>query len=436
MASHRPMVERGSVLTALAVVVCGSLSIADAQPKAAPKPAPAPANPAPTPGKQPLHPIGASMVMKLTAESGFVDDVLAFDNQRLAYVVADTSTKSELHVVQFGCAKCIEEKQEIIVDLSPVTLRPVALKLVGQKALVIGATEDGNQVAALVDLGKKQATSSYRLGPAAHITLVTRDGKQSIAVHKTAATKTGMRHTIELMAIETGKRITAGKPFELDKDHNKKLDFKVNHWSDGWTRVSGLKGGEWNKKDNQRSPDTEATYDLVTGKFVENKVIADVVEQRKRHQMLADAAGQLEFLRMAWDNSAIHIWSRGVSRSIELDQPLAHYDPKSLQGVVAADGSAWVSLKIDPVNADAVARKKADPEYVDIFRINAGETKAVRKARIPAKDLRFKFGTIASSARSGAEGAAQSIDNYVWLLERQTGFDRGGRNVTIYQLQQ
>lgn len=416
MASHRPMVERGSVLTALAVVVCGSLS-AGAQPNAAPKQAPVPVQ---VSSKQPLLPIGASVVMKLTAESGFVDEVLAFDNQRLAYVVADTSTKSELHVVQFGCAKCIEDKQEIVVDLSPITLRPIALKLVGQKALVIGATEDGNQVAAMVDLGKKQATSSYRLGPAAHISLVTRDGKQSIAVHKTAATKTGVRHTIDLMAIETGKKISTGKAFELDKDHHKKLDFKVNHWSDGWTRVSGLKGGEWNKKDNQRSPDTEATYDLVSAKFVEDKAIGNVVEQRKRYQMLADAGGQLEFLRMAWDNSAIHIWSRGVSRSVEIDQPLTNYDFKSLQGVVAADGSAWIMLKIDPVNADAVARKKADPEYVDIFRINAGETKAVRKARIPAKDLRFKFGT---------------IDNYIWLLERQTGFDRGGRSVSIYQLQ-
>jgi hypothetical protein len=423
------MVERGSVLTALAVVVCGSLSIAEAQPKAAPPKQPAPV-PVQVTSKQPLLPIGASLVMKLAAESGFVDEVLAFDNQRLAYVVADTSTKSELHVVQFGCTKCIEDKQEIVVDLSPVTLRPIALKLVGQKALVIGATEDGNQVAALVDLSKKAATSTYRLGPAAHITLVTRDGKQTIAVHKTAATKTGVRHTIDLMAIETGKRVTAGKPFELDKDHHKKLDFKVNHWSDGWTRVSGLKGGEWNKKDNQRSPDTEATYDLVSAKFVENKPIADVVEQRKRHQVLADTGGQLEFLRMAWDNSAIHIWSRGVSRSIEIDQPLTNYDAKSLQGVVAADGSAWILLKIDPVNAEAVARKKADPEYVDIFRVNPGEAKAMRKARIPAKDLRFKLGTIGRT-----EGAAQSTDNYFWLLERQTGFDRGGRNVAVYQLQ-
>lgn len=409
------MVERGSVLTAVAVVACGALlSIVQAQPAKMQAPA-----------KPPLTLTGASEVMKLTAAAGFVDDVIAYDNQRVAYIVADTATKAELHVVQLGCAKCIEQKQEITVDLSPVTLRPVALRLIGQRAFVIGATEDGNQVAALVDLGKKAATSVYKLGPATHITLVTYNGAQRVSVHKTSVTKTGVKHDLELIALETGKRVAVGKAFELEKDFNKKLDFHVNHWSEGWTRVSGLKGGEWNKKDNQRGPDTEATYDLVAGKFVDNKSITNVVEQRKRYQLLADAGGQLDFVRMAWDNSAVHVWSHGTSRAIELDQSIQDYDPKSLQGVVNADGSAWLALKVDPVNAGAVGRKKADPEYLDIFRINAGETKATRKARVPAKDLRFKFGTVANP------GAA----DYVWLLERSTGFDRGGRSITIYQLQ-
>ncbi len=412
VAPHRPMVERGSIVTAMAVVVCGALaSVAAAQP------APAPAKPG---AASKLVAVGANQVMKLTAETGFVDDVVAFNNQRLAYIVADTSTRAELHVVQFGCASCIEQKHEIIVDLSPVTLRPLAVRLIGQRAFVIGATADGNQVAALVELSKKTATSVYKLGPAAHITLVNYNGTQRVAVHKTSATKTGVKHDVEVVALETGKRVAAAKAFELDKDFHKKLDFRVNHWSEGWTRVSGLKGGEWNKKDNQRAPDTEATYDLISGKYVENKPITDVVGQRKRYLTLADAGGELEFVRMAWDNSAVHVWSRGTSRAIELDQSIQDYDPKSLQGVVAADGSAWITLKVDPVNAGAVGRKKADPEYLDIFRVNAGETKATRKARIPAKDLRFKFGT---------------VDDYVWLLERSSGFDRGGRNITIYQIQ-
>ena len=69
------------------------------------------------------------------------------------------------------------------------------------------------------------------------------------------------------------------------------------------------------------------------------------------------------------------------------------YDAKSLQGIVNADGCAWIALKVDPVNADAVARKKADPEYLDVFRVGA-DGKAMRKARMLAKGLRYRFGVI------------------------------------------
>ena len=362
---------------------------------------------------------GANEIMKITTPAGFVDDVVAYDNQRVAYVVADTGTKAELHVVKLGCKDCIETKQEIVVDLAPVTLRPTLLRLVGQRAFVIGTTEDGNQIAALIDLAKKAAAPTYKLGPATHITLITRDGKQSVAVHKAVTTKVGTRHEVELFALDTGKRIAKGRPFELDKDHERKLDLRVNHWSDGWTRAAGIKGGEWVKKENQRSPDTEAVYDLISGKFVVNKPIADLFEQRKRYQMLADAGGQLDFFRMAPDNSAIEIWRGGTRTTVTLDQALSQYDTKTLQGVINPDGSLWIALKVDPVNAEAVARKKADPEYLDVFRAGT-DGRATRKARVLAKGLRHRFGT---------------VDSFFWLLERSSGFERGGRLLTVYQLQ-
>lgn len=400
---------RGPVLAAL-VMVCGT---AHAQPK------------------QNLPAlVGANQVMKITTPVGFVDDVVAYDNQRLAYVVAETGTKAELHVVQLGCTTCIEEKQEIVVDLAPVTLRPTALRLVGTRAFVIGTTEDGSQVAALVDLGKRAPT--YKLGPATHITLVTRDGKPRVAVHRESPTKTGTRHLVELFALETGKRITKGRPFDLAGDHHKKLDFRVNHWSDGWTRAGGIKGGDWVKKENQRSPDTEATYDLLSGKFVVNKAITDLIEQRKRYQTLAEVGTKVDFVRMAHDHSAIEIWRDGAPSVATLDQPLRQYDPKSLQGVLLPDGSAWLALKVDPVNPDAVARKKADPEYLDVFRVGS-DGKAVRKARILAKGVRHRFG-IPGLEVPGTAPAAE-VDGYFWLLERSAGFDRGGRTLTVYRLQ-
>lgn len=363
--------------------------------------------------------VGANEIMKLTAASGFVDDVVTYDNQRVAYVIADTGSKAELHVVQLGCAKCAENKQEIVVDLSSVTLRPTALKLVGtNRVFVIGTADDGtSQVAALVDLAAKKPV--YKIGPAAHINVMPHNNAQRVFMHVVDVTPKGAKHHIQMFALENGKRMMKAKALDLVGGYDKRIGLKVNHWDQSWTRAVGLKDGAWVKKENQRSPDTEAIYDLKLGRYVDDKPISDLFEQRKRFAVLADnTGGQSDFLRMAPDNQSVQLWHAGQTKSIELDQPLASYDPKSLQGVVNADGSAWLSLKVDPVNAEAVARKKADPEYLDVFKVGA-DGKAVRKARVLGKGVRFRFGVVG--------------DNF-WLLERSTGFDRGGRALTIYSL--
>jgi len=229
--------------------------------------------------------VGATEVAKFSASAGFVDDPIATDDTRIAYVIADASTKAELHVVTVGGA-------ESVVDIASVTLHPIALRLVGPRAFVVGQLADGSQIAALVEIaavGKKPAgTVVYKLGPAKDITVITRDGKPRVAVHRMTDTGKGTRHEVELDALDTGKRISAGRPLELDaSDSDKKLELKVNHWSDGYTLAHGTKGGEWDKKEDQRTPDVEATYDLVTGKFTAQKKIEDLFEQRKRFQALA-----------------------------------------------------------------------------------------------------------------------------------------------------
>jgi len=250
-----------------------------------------------------------------------------------------------------------------VADLSAVTLHPIALAFVGARVFVVGANEDGSQMAALVDLADRSkskpgagsgasptptpatpsivpATVVYKLPAATHISVITRDGKRVVAVHReSSANRSGHRHDVELVSLETGRRIASGRALELEADGaSKALDFRVNHWGDGMTRAFGIKGGEWDKKENQRTPDAEAAYDLITGKFSDQHPIPDLFEQRKRYQILADAGGRIDFLRVAPDGNAVQVWRAGKPRAIELDQPLASYDPKSLQGIVAADG--------------------------------------------------------------------------------------------------
>nr|HEX4314748.1 hypothetical protein [Kofleriaceae bacterium] len=381
---------------------------------------------------------GATVVATFTSPTGFIDDPVAGDATRLAYFVSDASTSSQLHVVTLAagsdasCAsagsaatRTADGRCDVSIELAPVTAHPVGLELVGaSRAFVIGALDDGNQIAALVELKdlsktKPAGTVVYKLGPAQSIVPITRDGKRRVAVHRTSEAKDGgVRHEVDVIAIESGQRVASGRALELDKDGgNTQLEFHVNHWSDGMTRAYGIKGGTWDRKENQRTPDVEAAYDLITGKF-ETKVISDLFEQHKRYQVLADANAGVDFVRMSWDMQVVQIWSGGVEHDAQLDQSIVQYDPKSLQGLVAPDGSAWIVLKVDPVNADAVGRKHRDPEYLDIFRATP-DGKATRKMRVLATNARHRFGVIGDK---------------LWLLERNNGFERGGKALTLYTL--
>lgn len=395
--------------------------------------------------------VGATKVEMLTAPTGFIDDAIAFDDTRFAYVVADGSQKTELHVLgtagtptgpaappgsgsgssananSGSAASSAASSNETIVDLSPITLHPLTLKLMGPRVFVTGVDANNAQVAALVELSTGKPV--YKLGPATNITVITRDGKPRVAIHRV----TGTKHEVELDSIETGKRDAAGHALELDAtDTNKALDFHVNHWSDGWTKAYGMKGGEWDRKENQRSPNAEATYDLIAGKLIDRHPITDLFEQHKRFQVLeqAKADANLEFVRMSWDNASIVAWRAGKAQPIELDQALGQYDPKSLQGVLEPDGTTWIALKVDPVNPDAVARKKADPEYVDIFKAGS-DGKAVRKVRVLAIGTTLKLGVLTKSSKV-VRGSR--VDDLIWLLERSPGFDRGGKSLAIYKL--
>lgn len=411
------------MVTRSMLVLVGGLLVAGV---AHAQPAPGPATGAPPakqvqapPSRKPNVPelVGATEIVKLTASGGFIDDAVATDDTRIAYVVADATSKAELHVYT------VASKTEVVIDLAPVTLAPVELAFVGKaRVLVIGRTDDGNRMAALVELDPKaKKPVVFKTAPAVDMSIITRDGVKRLAVHAVGAGAGGaIRHAVELLSLDTGKRVGALRALEVAEDGtNAKLGFRVNHWSEGYSKAHGIKQGEWDRKENERAPDFEATYDLVTGKFVDKQKITDLFEQRRRFQTLAtESAGRTDIVRVSWDNATVQLWRAGKLRTVELDQSIAQYDPKSLQGTIAPDGSAWLMFKVDPTNPEAIGRKKADPQYVDIFRVPADGKTATRKARVLAHDVRMRFG---------------AIGDKFWLVERNNGFERGGKWLALYQ---
>lgn len=403
------------LLLILLIAVTSVTTVALAQPA----PAPSTKQLEPVPQAKPGVPLldGATELYRFTTPAGLIDEAIAFDDKRVAYVVADAAAKAELHVVD------IATKADQVYDASLITTQPTALAFVGARVLVIGKSPQGEQVAGLLDLNvKAKKPVVYKVPAATDIALITRDGKQRLAVHRVKSGTAGLiKHEAEILAVETGKRIGTTRALELDASGtNVKLNFKLNDWQDGFTRAHGIKSGEYDRREDQRLPDAEITYDVISGKFVDKQKIEDLFEQRRRFQAYAEGGGRASFVRFSWDNTGLHLWHAQKLTPVSLDQPLTNYDPKSLQAIVTKDGSGWIAIKVDATNAAAVARKKADPEYLDIFTVAPGSPAATRRARILSTKLRHRFGTVSPTK--------------FWLLERNTGFERGGKSLSFYSL--
>jgi hypothetical protein len=137
-------------------------------------------------------------------------------------------------------------------------------------------------------------------------------------------------------------------------------------------------------------------------------------------QVLAEHDNEDEFLHVAADLSGLYLMSATGQTQIQLAEPFGHYKHDSLDYQPSTDGRFFFTMKIDPVNADAVARKKADPEYLDLYEYTVGDAKARRRARL-----------LLTSKRKHSWRAT----NEFWVVvPRHIGFDRGGTELQIYKL--
>ena len=381
-------------------------------------------------GAAPIETVGLSPVATIKPSEGFVDDAIASDDTRLVYVVSNNGGSAVAHVVKLS-----DGSELSTVDISAITTHPTSLSLLGDRLFVVGSAPGDDaandfRLAAMITLAGKV---TFRIGEANSIRVIKRDGAQRIAVdHASTITPThsqhaagGTLHEIELLSLENGKRVGRSRGLELDDNlDNEHLGFHFNHWLDGRTLAVGRKNGSWDRKEDQRSPDVEGTYDVLLGKFVATTPIADLLEHRQRFDVMNGRDGSASFVRLAPDFTSIELWKRGHRALLELDQALVDYDAKTLDiedpssSTPGGDITGWFALQIDPVNPAAVQRKKADAEYWDLFSVEKG-THAVRRARILATKKRLHFGF---------------AGNTLWVLERNVAFDRVGKALTLYSV--
>src|SRR5262249_23771530 len=156
------------------------------------------------------------------------------------------------------------EKQRAALPADLGAAKSIRIVGDGDKAriFVVGKADDGKARAALFGLDGKVAR---RFGPADDIQLVSWQGQDRLPLHRApvkTAGKGGVTHELELVDLDKGKRIGKLHTLELDgAGKSAKLDFRVDYFWNGYTHAAGVKGGHWDPKENQRTPDTAADYD-------------------------------------------------------------------------------------------------------------------------------------------------------------------------------
>jgi hypothetical protein len=364
------------------------------------------------------NPEGVKTVSTVHPDAGFVEDAMAFDGAggRLAWVRADAATTAEVNVVDLAQGQTLAK-----IDVSGLTtwVTRVEFVLDGSKIFVAGRTPDELQVVAGVyDLTGKQLR---KWGPATDIALTA--GKEpAVAVYNQTTRADGLTHEVAVFRLKDGKALGKKKSFVADANgFVKALDFTILYFQDGYAQLVGVKKGEYDRTKDQRLNDSQALYDVVEGKILRNTPIQDLIGHAKLAKLRAQHQNQRQFLGVAPDGKSVELVTADDKRVTitTKDLPFDHYVNDSLVWQEARDGKLYFSLTIDPVNPDAVNKKVADPEHIDLYVLAPGQTEAHRLARIAKNQRPFAW------VVGGGHWA---------VLRKHKAQDRGGPDLEILEL--
>ena len=150
--------------------------------------------------------------------------------------------------------------------------------------------------------------------------------------------------------------------------------------------------GEFDKKSDIRKPERVVAYDLLSSKITASAsiqsqgAVAELAALRGRHP------GETTFLAHLPESQRVELIRGyggptgdpflGVRLPITWPRPFALYEPATLR-YQATEESLFASLTVDPVNAAAVARKKADPDILDLCAVDPQTGAARRLLALP-----------------------------------------------------
>jgi hypothetical protein len=206
---------------------------------------------------------------------------------------------------------------------------------------------------------------------------------------------------------------------------------KIIAWQDGYTQILGQRPGGYDKAKDVRRPDQAALFDVLSGSFVLETEIEDVLAWAAARALGRNRPNR-SVIAVLDDNqgSVILVDAFGRRTTLALDAPVENYEPKSLiEQEEPAAHTLYFTLTLDPLNTEALARRKADKPYLDLYRVRqqptpgkgapAPTTDTVRLLRVPMDERPVAW----------VVGG-----RFFPVLRKHKSFSRGGTEIEVYRL--
>ncbi len=375
--------------------------------------------------KAPLKPVEPRATLKPPVGEGYFDEVFGLDDAGavLAVIRADGATFAKLETYDLTASP---PRPTGSFDLPDKALVPVRLEVLpaGKGQVLIARTRpDDNApvVALLIDgtgklVAKAGPVTTFARPPGAAGLLVGFDRKTG--AHGAEATYTVAPFSLATLA-------PAGKPHVFHTDPAGDLrppapPVRLIGFFDGYTRILAERAGAYDKAADVRDRPRKTILDALTGKTVSEAAIPDLLGWEVTGQLRRDHPGQSLFVDLNQDGSGVDVIdAMGKKVPAALAVPFRLYDPKSL---VVEEGPApnhlTFSLSVDPLNPDAVKRRKPDMPMLDLYSADASNGDVTLRGRV--------FTPRAVTYRTRADTLV--------VLKRFKSFARGGDELQVFDL--
>jgi hypothetical protein len=370
-------------------------------------------------------PLDPARSLKPPAAEGYFDDVFALDAEgsRVVTLRTDGATIAKLEVHELGTGKPLAS-----FDLPSKTLAADRLELLAPgKGIVLIARERPDDLAPLYafhfdDSGKLTA----KVGPASAFGRPPADGSPRAGLlvgYDRKETGHGAEATITITPHDIATLAPAGKPRVYKTDVAGELKgpgVRLVGVYDGYTRILGERAGGYIKAQDFRGPPRMVILDALTGKIVSEAEIPNVEGWAVTGLLRGEHPGRSVFVELNGDNSGLElIDATGKKRPLTLSVPFRLYDPKSLR-VEEGPGPDTLTfgLGVDPLNPEAIKRKKADLPMLDVYTTHVADGTVKLRARVfTPRPVAWKM----------------AGDKLV-VLKRFKSFSRGGDELQVFDL--